>query len=110
MNTITEKLAVALREASRALSILDPMAEEHDAVIIDEALAEYNARRAGPKEVPVCAYCGSTEVSVDASVYWDIDTQTWEVSDIYDKGHYCNDCGGETRLDWRQANPEEIES
>lgn len=45
MNT-TEQLAAALREASRALCILDPLAEEHDAVIIDEALARYGAERA----------------------------------------------------------------
>lgn len=110
MSTITEKLAAALRKASRALSILNPMAKEHNAVIINEAPVEYTAQRVGPKDVPVCAYCGSTEVLADASVYWDIDTQTWEVSDISDKGHYCYDCDGETRLVWRQANPEEIES
>lgn len=76
--------------------------------------AEYDAQRdqnAGPKEVPVCAQCGSTEVAVEVvSAYWIVSEQDWEVSDICAKGHYCHHCGRETRLMWRPATPEEIES
>lgn len=113
MNTLTDKLAAAMRAMRNYYADGIDESDVQETRLHDEAnnaLAEYNARRAGPKEVPMCAYCGSTEVSADALVYWDINTQTWEVSDICDKGHYCNACEGETRLSWRQATPEEIES
>lgn len=108
MTTITERLAAALRAGLTPTGNLADMQRIHAECAA--VLAEYDARRAGPKEVPVCAYCGSTEVSAETSLaYWDVSEQAWKVSDICDKGHYCNDCESETRLDWRQATPEEIE-
>ena len=43
MNTLTDKLAAALRAASHALTELDPLAHQHDATTIDEALGAYKA-------------------------------------------------------------------
>jgi hypothetical protein len=45
----------------------------------------------------ICVYCGSTDVSCDATVRWDIGTQQWEIAGVQDQ-EYCEDCGGETSL------------
>lgn len=44
MKNITKQLADALREASRALTELDPLADQHDAKLLDQALAAYDAQ------------------------------------------------------------------
>lgn len=139
MNTLTDKLAAALRGLPDEYDMIEHNPDEGPRLFccggavaqtlrsttrkhapdcwyvrVREALAEYDAQRdqnAGPKEVPVCAQCGSTEVAVEVvSAYWIVSEQDWEVSDICDKGHYCNHCGRETRLTWRPATPEEIRS
>lgn len=46
MSTIADKLAAALHSASNALCALDPDGDEHDAVIIDDALAAYRGFKA----------------------------------------------------------------
>jgi len=51
------------------------------------------------KIVKVCATCGSDDVSADAFAKWNIGTQQWEVSEIMDKGHACEACGGECKLE-----------
>lgn len=113
MNTITDKLAAALRRirdqhpATYAHNEADMLSDVREWAA--EALAEYDALRAAPKEVPVCARCGSTDVSAETSLaYWDVIEQEWKVSEICDKGHYCGACEGETRLAWRPATKEEI--
>lgn len=120
MNSLTDKLATELFEhaVNRARDVLSDVLEDDNAgerevrrAAIDLCAALNaldDAQRTGSKEVPVCAYCGSTDVSAEAlSTYWDVSEQEWKVSDICDKGHYCNACDGETRLSWRQATPEE---
>lgn len=52
------------------------------------------------KEKPVCANCGSDDVKADAYADWNIETQRWEVANIFDKGSYCCTCDGECRLEW----------
>ena len=44
-----------------------------------------------------CSWCGSRDVYRDAYASWNIATQCWELSNVYDNG-YCADCEGETRL------------
>jgi hypothetical protein len=39
----------------------------------------------------VCSQCGSDEVSIDASLYWDVDEQEWMPSEIYERGD-CASC------------------
>lgn len=57
MNTLTDKLAAALRAASYALTELDPLARHHDAAAIDEALgaykAEYDAQRDATRDTSI---------------------------------------------------------
>ena len=53
-------------------------------------------------QIPVCSHCGSENVKVDAYAVWDAETQQWEVSETFDKGAYCQECDGETRVDWRE--------
>lgn len=44
---------------------------------------------------PICPHCGADELVRDACVRWDVETQTWEVSGIYDSTT-CNLCGAES--------------
>jgi hypothetical protein len=44
---------------------------------------------------PVCPQCGSDNVAADAAARWSPQHQTWEVSNVFDKGHGCDDCGAE---------------
>ena len=43
----------------------------------------------------VCKKCGSPNISGDATVRWNFESQTWVVSDIFDNKE-CDDCGYET--------------
>jgi hypothetical protein len=47
------------------------------------------------KTIPVCPRCGSDNVAADAAARWNREQQEWEVSNVFDKGHGCNDCGTE---------------
>ena len=44
-----------------------------------------------------CKYCQSENVRKDASVAWDIESQSWKIVTIYDNSD-CEECGGETSL------------
>lgn len=46
----------------------------------------------------VCSHCGSEDVKADAYAVWSKTSQEWEVEDTFDKGAWCNDCDGETRI------------
>ena len=43
------------------------------------------------QEVPVCPECGSENVAADAAARWSKESGDWEVSNIFDKGHGCDD-------------------
>lgn len=61
-----------------------------------------------PKRIPCCPYCGSTDVTADAAVRWDIENQQWDVSNVFDSDHLCGSC--DRMFDdpaWRDATPEE---
>jgi type II secretory ATPase GspE/PulE/Tfp pilus assembly ATPase PilB-like protein len=45
----------------------------------------------------VCKYCGSENVSVDATARWNVDAQAWELAGLFDNSD-CDDCGGETTI------------
>jgi transcription elongation factor Elf1 len=47
------------------------------------------------KTMPVCPFCGSHNVTADAAARWNQERQEWEVSNVFDKGHGCDDCGVE---------------
>lgn len=50
----------------------------------------------GPKITKVCPNCDSTEVSRDADARWNNETQSWEVSALYDSFH-CDACSESIR-------------
>jgi hypothetical protein len=52
----------------------------------------------------VCATCGSENVLADAYAEWDIENQCWSVQSVMDKGHYCNACDGECRIEERSED------
>lgn len=45
------------------------------------------------KRKPVCPNCGSDDVLADAAAVWDVDTQTWDITNVFDSGHACSACG-----------------
>ena len=47
----------------------------------------------------VCATCGSADVLADAYAEWDVGNQCWSVQSVMDKGHHCNACDGECRIE-----------
>jgi hypothetical protein len=87
-----------------------------DAPAIDELCEHLNcfpeAKPASPpapaeKRVKmVCAECGSDDVLADAYAEWDKENQCWTVQNVMDKGHHCNACDGECRI---EEVPEEDE-
>lgn len=56
-----------------------------------------------PRVKMVCAHCGSERVHADAYAGWDVDQQEWVLEQTFDKGHYCDDCDGECRLEEKPA-------
>ncbi len=46
----------------------------------------------------VCKECGSEDVLCDAYAEWNYDKQEWVLQNTFDKGAYCNQCDGETRI------------
>lgn len=50
-----------------------------------------------PKVKMVCAECGDESVLADAYVQWNIETQDWDVANVFEKGGYCDTCEGEAR-------------
>ena len=56
------------------------------------------------KEYPVCDWCGSPNVSADAAAHWDHEKQDWTVTNVFDKGHSCDDCGDECRIEWEEGD------
>ena len=56
------------------------------------------------KEYPVCDRCGSPNVSADAAARWDHEEQDWTVTNVFDKGHSCDDCGDECKIEWEEGD------
>jgi hypothetical protein len=48
-----------------------------------------------PRVYKLCRHCGSADVSTDAVVRWNVDTQEWECSGILDEGDCCDECSHE---------------
>ena len=69
------------------------------AVALEEpSTAEQNDR----PEKPVCARCRSTEITFDATAWWDANKQQFEY-DVLDGKVYCQNCDGRQRVDWIPA-------
>lgn len=56
------------------------------------------------KKYPVCDRCGSPNVSADAAARWDHEKQDWTITNVFDKGHSCDDCGDECRIEWEEGD------
>ena len=50
-------------------------------------------------EKPVCANCRSTEITFDATAYWDAKEQQFEY-DIFGDKVLCANCHGKQCVDW----------
>jgi hypothetical protein len=50
------------------------------------------------KYLYVCSYCGTDNVTSDATAEWDFEKQDWVLNDVNDYS-YCGECGDEAALD-----------
>lgn len=57
-----------------------------------------------PIQHPVCSWCKSPRVVMDAWASWDHKKQTAYINDLTDTG-WCADCDGECAIHWKQGNP-----
>lgn len=74
------------------------------APLVRAALVKTAASALKPTEehtVPVCRECGSESVVADAAARWSTEERRWEVSNVFDNGHHCDDCDAETRIDYK---------
>lgn len=56
------------------------------------------------KEKPHCPYCGSDDVSFDATAEWDEETQQYELCSTFNSGG-CRTCEQEFKyVDWKPNN------
>jgi len=55
------------------------------------------------KEIPVCKYCGSSNVTCDSISEWDVEKQQWVQSALLDTTD-CEDCGGQTKVEFKQLS------
>ena len=61
-------------------------------------------QKSAQKEYPTCDRCGSPNVSADAAARWDYEKQDWTITNVFDKGHSCDDCGDECRIEWEEGD------
>lgn len=90
-----------------------------DATMLDRvreslALATPTAQPAGAigeaggdePQKPVCRSCGGDSVVIDGAARWNMAGQDWGLSGTYDASAYCDDCEGETKLNWVAVAPD----
>ena len=63
------------------------------------SLAPQTQREDDAPEKPVCTNCRSTEITFDATAYWDAKQQQFEY-DICDGKVFCLNCDGKQHVDW----------
>jgi hypothetical protein len=55
-----------------------------------------------PNEIPICTFCKSENVKVEAWSRWNKEKGEWELEDVRDlpDSDWCNYCDSETNLTW----------
>lgn len=53
--------------------------------------------------VATCSHCGSERLLFDAYVKWDTERQEYQIVNVFDKPIICEDCDGETSVDWKEV-------
>jgi len=59
------------------------------------------------KEIPVCSHCGSDEIKFDAWAEWNPESQKFELAQAFQYKAHCDECDGQTSVDWIEYEPEE---
>jgi hypothetical protein len=54
------------------------------------------------KVMMICGRCGGENVLADAYCSWNVETQEWEVANVFDKGAVCEDCKDDCRIEERE--------
>lgn len=52
----------------------------------------------GAAEAYLCRECGSADVTAEATTYWNVAKQDWEVSD-FNQRDYCHSCESEAHIE-----------
>lgn len=53
----------------------------------------------------VCTECGSDAVTLEGFIHWNAEKQEYDVSNLCDKGHSCNECDGECNVEAIEIPP-----
>ncbi len=115
MNTLEVMLNEALAYQAEAFKRDEPVdgadlvewfaewRERVQTILADSPVTSTDADDAQPRTMPLCSACGGENVCADAAARWDAEAKVWEVVNIFDKGHSCDDCeSSDVRLDWRE--------
>ncbi|MET1755529.1 hypothetical protein ABVV53_08660 [Novosphingobium sp. RD2P27] len=52
----------------------------------------------------ICEHCGSEDIANDDRAGWNVETQTWQLTGLFDYAHY-HACAGETALFLEKVPP-----
>jgi hypothetical protein len=51
----------------------------------------------------VCSVCGSDEIVADACAHWDVESQSWTLGEVWEKGAMCGGCDQhDARYDYKE--------
>ncbi len=65
---------------------------------------EDDVTTSAPKsEFPICSSCGSDRIVRDGWAQWNVDTQIWELTAVYDHS-FCLECEMEAPMEWRTTS------
>lgn len=52
------------------------------------------------KVLPVCVFCGSQDITIDASISWNFEEQNWVIVESFDDNPFCNKCMKNREIMW----------
>lgn len=52
------------------------------------------------KQKPICSHCRGGDLLFDAYAAFDTDTQEYVIQTVFDSGVICENCEGETSIEW----------
>ena len=53
---------------------------------------------------PTCSNCGSTNLVLNILASWIVLEERTKIHDIYNEGHFCNDCKNSCTIKWVRLN------
>ena len=70
---------------------------------LNQEPAQITGRRAA-RSTPVCASCGSDDITSGATVQWSNEAQQWELASTFHQPAHCNACASACEIVWLPLN------